>query len=127
MTQPTVLVVDDDFDALYLTSAQLAQAGYRAISATDIPQALERARAHKPDVVLLDHGLPFQPGLGAVGLLRKEPAFADAAIVLVSARHFGGEEVSHLDGYLQKPWDPRDLLGTIERCLEERGPPVTAG
>ena len=121
MTQPTVLVVDDDFDALVLTSMQLAEAGYHAVSATDIPQALELARTQKPAVVLLDHGLPLQPGLASVGTLRKEPALADAAIVLVSARYFGGEEVAHLDGYLQKPWSPRDLLGTVERVLEERG------
>jgi CheY-like chemotaxis protein len=61
--QPTVLVVDDDFDALVLTSMQLAEAGYHAVSATDIPQALEAARRQKPAVVLLDHGLPLQPGL----------------------------------------------------------------
>ena len=121
MTQPTVLVVDDDFDALVLTSMQLAEAGYRTINATDIPQALELARAQRPDVVLLDHGLPLQPGLAAVGTLRKEPALADAAIVLVSARYFADPEVAHLDGYVQKPWEPRDLLGTVERALEERG------
>lgn len=121
MTQPTVLVVDDDFDALVLTSMQLADAGYRAVSATDVPQALELARTQKPAVLLLDHGLPLQPGLAAVGMLRKEPALAGTAIVLISARYFDGEEVAHLDGYLQKPWSPRALLGTVERVIEGRG------
>jgi DNA-binding response OmpR family regulator len=106
---------------------QLAEAGYHPVSATDIPQALEAARRQKPAVVLLDHGLPLQPGLSAVGALRREPALADAAIVLVSARKFADTEVSHLDGYLQKPWDPKELLGTVERCLEERGGVGVAG
>ena len=115
MEKPTVLVIDDDLDALVLTTAVLGSAGYRVFSAVDVGQALELARAHHPQVVLLDHHLPVVVGLDAVESLRHEPALLGAAIVLVSSRQFAHPEVAHLDGYLRKPWTPEQLFDTIER------------
>ena len=115
MNKPTVLVIDDDLDALVLATAVLGSAGYRVFSAVDVGQALELARAHKPQVVLLDHHLPVVVGLDAVEALRHEPALLGAAIVLVSSRHFAGAEVAHLDGYVRKPWRPEQLIDAIER------------
>lgn len=115
MDKPTVLVIDDDLDVLVLTTALLGAEGYRVFSSVDIGQALELARAHHPQVVLLDHHLPVLPGLNAVELLRHEPALLGASIVLVTSRDFSGAEVAHLDGYVRKPWKPDDLLEAIER------------
>ena len=124
MHKATVLVVDDDVDVLVLTTFALEQAGYRALSATDIPQALEQARRCPPDVVLLDHRLPVQPGLGSVDQLRHEPSLAGAKLVLVTATRFAADEVKHLDGYLRKPWAPDDLYATLDRCV---GAPPAVG
>ena len=115
MDKPTVLVVDDDLDALVLATAVLGNAGYRVFSAVDVGQALELARAHHPRVVLLDHHLPVVPGLDSVEALRHEPSLLGAAIVLVTSRHFGGAEVAHLDGYVRKPWVPETLIQAVER------------
>lgn len=115
MDKTTVLVIDDDLDALVLATALLGSEGYRVFSAVDIGQALELARAHHPQVVLLDHHLPVVPGLDAVETLRHEPALLGAAIVLVTSRQFTGAEVEHLDGYVRKPWTPEHLLEAIER------------
>lgn len=116
MNRPTVLVIDDDLDALVLASAVLGNAGYRVFHAVDVAHGLELARAHRPQVVLLDHHLPVVLGLDAVETLRHEPALLGAAIILVSSRRFAGAEVAHLDGYLRKPWSPGELLDTIARA-----------
>lgn len=123
MEKPTVLVIDDDLDALVLATAVLGSAGYRVFCAVDVPQGLELARAHHPGVVLLDHHLPVLPGLDSVERLRHEPALLGAAIVLVSSRPFAGAEVAHLNGYVRKPWTPDQLLAAVERT---RGLPVDA-
>jgi len=115
MEKPTVLVIDDDLDALVLATAVLGSAGYRVFSAVDIAQGLELARAHHPQVVLLDHHLPVVVGLDAVEALRHEPALLGAAIVLVTSRRFDHPEVAHLDGYVRKPWTPDQLIDAIER------------
>lgn len=115
MKEPTVLVIDDDLDALVIAGAVLAAAGYHVLSAVDVAQGLEMARARRPDVVLLDHHLPVVVGLDAVGELRREPALLGVAIVLVSSRRFEHPEVAHLDGYVQKPWTPTQLLEAVGR------------
>jgi CheY-like chemotaxis protein len=115
MEKPTVLVIDDDLDALVSTTAVLASAGYRVLSAVDVSQAIELARENRPQVVLLDHQLPVVVGLDAVETLRHEPALLGAAIVIVSSRQFARPEVAHLDGYVRKPWTVDQLLGAIER------------
>jgi len=115
MEKPTVLVIDDDLDALVLTTAVLGSAGYRVLSAVDVGQAIELARRQRPQVVLLDHHLPVVVGLDAVEQLRHEPALLGAAIVLVSSRQFSGPEVAHLDGYVRKPWTAEELIDAIER------------
>ena len=114
MDKTKVLVIDDDLDALVLATAVLNSAGYRVYSAVDVTQALELARAHRPQVVLLDHHLPVMVGLDAVEALRHEPALRGAAIVLVTSRQFSGAEVAHLDGYVRKPWSPPQLLEAVE-------------
>jgi len=115
MTRPTVLVVDDDLDALVLTTTLLASEGFPVISAVDVPQAIDVAREHPPDVVLLDHDLPVLPGLGAVERLRADPSLAHAAIVLVTGYRFSPSELRVVDGYLRKPYRPDALLETVER------------
>lgn len=115
MERPTVLVIDDDIDALVLATVVLGNAGYRVFSAVDVAHGLDLARAHHPQVVLLDHHLPMVLGLDSVEALRHEPALLGAAIILVSSRHFAGAEVAHLDGYLRKPWVPQQLLDTVAR------------
>lgn len=113
--RPTVLVVDDDLDALVLTTTLLAAEGFPVISAVDVPQAIEVAQQHRPDVVLLDHDLPVLPGLGSVERLRGEPALSGAAIVLVTGHRFSPAELRVVDGYVRKPWQPDGLIETVER------------
>src|SRR4051812_7367082 len=100
MNRPTVLVVDDDLDALVLTTTLLAAEGFPVISAVDVVQAIEVAQQHPPDVVLLDHDLPVLPGLGAVERMREQPSLSRAAIVLVTGYRFSPAELRAVDGYL---------------------------
>lgn len=115
MARPTVLVVDDDLDTLVLTTTLLAAEGFPVISAVDVLQAIEVARQHPPDVVLLDHDLPVLPGLGSIERMRAEPALAHARIVLVTGYRFSPSELRSVDGYLRKPWQPDGLINLVER------------
>ena len=116
MERSKVLVVDDDLDSLVLATAMLDDAGYRVYSAVDVSQALQLAREHRPQTVLLDHHLPVITGLDALQQLRHEPALLGASIILISSRDFGREELREVDGYVRKPWTPGQLVTTIEKA-----------
>jgi DNA-binding response OmpR family regulator len=122
----TVLVVDDEPDIRRVVVAYLSQAGYRTWEAADGTHALELARELRPDVVVLDLGLPDVDG---VEVCRRLRTFTDAYVLMLTART---EEVDTLiglsvgaDDYLTKPFSPKVLLARITALLRrpraERG------
>lgn len=80
----TVLVVDDDPDARLLLAQYVKDDGCRAILAGNGEQGLRLARAHQPDLILLDIMMPQMNGLEVLERLREDPATADIPVVVVS-------------------------------------------
>ena len=78
-----VLVVDDDPDRLRLTSKLLAQAGHEILTASTGEEALARARAERPELVVLDVALPGVNGLEVWRRLRADPDTTDVSVILV--------------------------------------------
>src|SRR5256885_11559259 len=89
-----VLVVDDEPQIRTLLRATLTRAGYAVIEAASGREALNAKNIDKPDLVLLDLGLPDRDGLELVTLLRQEPP---AALIAVSARDQTGQKVARLE------------------------------
>jgi two-component system, OmpR family, phosphate regulon response regulator PhoB len=121
----TVLVVDDERDIVELVRYNLAQAGFRVVSATDGRQAVDLARREKPDLIVLDLMLPVLPGAEVARILKQDEKTREIPIVMLTAR---GEEVDRVvgfelgaDDYVVKPFSPRELILRIQAILRREG------
>jgi len=116
----TILVVDDSGLARRGTRRILEGAGYTILEAEDGMGALERYFVDKPDLVLLDLGLPDRDGLELIPLIKS----ANAAIIVVSARDATDQKVAALDlgadDYISKPFDTEEVLARIRVALRHR-------
>jgi diguanylate cyclase (GGDEF)-like protein len=122
------LVVDDDADIARFVEVNLRSAGYEVSVATDGEEALERAAALRPDLVLLDVMMPRIDGFEVAQRLRRNPQTANASIIMLTAKALSTDKVLGLtagaDDYIIKPFDPIELLarvkGTLRRAKEMR-------
>ena len=108
-----VLVVDDDIDAAEALGELLRDCGHEVATAHDGPQALERARLHRPEVVLLDIGLPEMDGYEVAKRIRGEVGLSDAVLVALSGydedRHRRLAREAGFDRHVTKPVDASKL------------------
>ena len=134
MTSPThtpsktILVVEDDPGIARLLRDYLERAGYAVVAAADGDNALIAAGAHRPDLVILDLGLPGRDGLDVTRALRRA---GDVPIIVVTAR---GEESDRIvglelgaDDYVVKPFSPKELVARVRavfRRTEARQEPA---
>src|SRR6266567_1582088 len=108
-----ILVVDDDVDAAEALGELLRDYGHDVATAHDGPQALEHARLHRPDVVLLDISMPDMNGYDVAKRMRCELGLGDALIVALSGhgedrhRHLARE--AGFDHHVTKPVDASNL------------------
>jgi two-component system KDP operon response regulator KdpE len=120
-SSPKVLVVDDEPQIRTLLKATLNRAGYVVVEAANGREALNAKSIDKPDLVLLDLGLPDRDGLELVTLLRGEPR---AALIVISARDQTEQKVAALDlgadDYVTKPFDTEELLARVRASLRHR-------
>jgi two-component system, OmpR family, KDP operon response regulator KdpE len=118
---PKVLVVDDEPQIRTLLQATLNRAGYTVVEAASGREALNAKSIDKPDLVLLDLGLPDRDGLELVTLLRAEPR---SALIVISARDQTDQKVAALDlgadDYVTKPFDTEELLARVRASLRHR-------
>ena len=118
----TVLVVDDELAIRRLLRTALERAAYRVLDAIDAKGAMASVQRHRPDVVLLDLGLPDRDGLELVPLIAKTP---EIGLIVVSARDATDQKVAALDlgahDYVTKPFDSEELLARLRTVLRRRG------
>ena len=114
----TVLVVDDEPEIVSLCRDYLESAGYAVIEAGDGSKAIELIARERPDLVVLDLGLPLVNGLDVTRSVRRESA---VPIVMLTAR---GEETDKLiglelgaDDYMTKPFSPKELVARVGAVL----------
>ena len=119
--KPQILVVDDEPEAVELVEFNLKQAGYAVITAADGAEALKKARAQPPDLIVLDVMLPEMDGFEICKTLRLDPATARVPIIMLTAKAAEIDRVLGLelgaDDYLTKPFSPRELLLRIKKIL----------
>jgi signal transduction histidine kinase len=112
-----ILVVDDNADIVETTTLLLAMSGHQVRSAKDGLQALQVATAFRPDVVLLDIGLPLMDGYEVARRLRLEPATTGALLVALTGYGQEGDRQrgreAGFDAHLLKPVDPQALARMI--------------
>ncbi len=116
-----LLVIEDDPAIRRLLRVTLERAGHAVAAAATAREALALLPIEKPQVILLDLGLPDRDGLELVQLLKRGGA---ATLIVVSARDETAEKVAALDlgadDYLVKPFDSEELLARIRAALRHR-------
>jgi two-component system, OmpR family, KDP operon response regulator KdpE len=122
---PTVLVVEDDEETRRVIIRELTARGYVVDAAADGRSALERWGKRRPDVVLLDLGLPDVDGLRVIGHIRRE---ATTPIVILSGRYEEREKVEALergaDDYVTKPFGVDELNARLRVALRRAAGPA---
>jgi len=124
-TEKTLLVIEDETAILMFLRSSLPRAGWELLEATTARVGLGLAAKSKPDVILLDLGLPDQDGIETLKTLRK---WTSAPVIIISAR---GQEIDKIrgldagaDDYLTKPFGIPELLARLRVALRhaERAP-----
>lgn len=117
----TILVVDDEAAIVRLVRDYLEQAGFHVVVASDGDEALRRANEHKPDLIVLDLGLPLRDGLDVTRELRRA---SDVPIIVLTARGDEADRIVGLelgaDDYVVKPFSPKELVARV-RAIFRRG------
>ena len=118
-----ILVVDDNVDLVRSTAGLLSLFGFQVTTAYDGPSAIREACAYRPDVVLLDIGLPGMDGYEVARRLRKEKGFQEALLIAITG--YGQEEDSRkshdagFDHHLVKPVDYNVLRSLLDVVAEQ--------
>jgi CheY-like chemotaxis protein len=114
----TILIVDDEFSIAETVSEVLSWWGYQVIAAANGEQGLERARAHRPALVLLDYMMPVLDGLQTLNRLRADPGLADLPVIMMTAAPNGLPTAKRQwDELLLKPFDSDQLMRAIQRLI----------
>ena len=116
-----ILLVDDQADIRETTSLALAQGGHQVITAADGLQGVERARAERPDLVLMDIEMPRMDGWEALRLLRLDEETRDIPVAMFTILFDLREKVRALkygaQDYISKPYSLDDLLDRVDRIV----------
>jgi DNA-binding response OmpR family regulator len=114
----TVLVVDDEPKIVQIARDYLEHAGFRVLTAGDGERALAVVRGFKPDLVVLDLGLPGADGLDVTRALRRD---SELPIIILTARSDESDRIVGLelgaDDYVVKPFSPKELVARVRAVL----------
>ena len=113
-----ILVVDDELKIVQLARDYLEHAGFTVLMARDGKSALASVRAEKPDLIILDLGLPEMDGLDVTRALRKD---SNVPIIMLTARVEETDKLVGLelgaDDYITKPFSPKELVARVRAVL----------
>ncbi len=122
----TILVLDGDPETREILTGNLRHAGYRAECASSAAEAEAQVRDTRPDVTLIEWGVPGILALSYARKLRADPRTAATGIIMVSARAAEHDKVAALecgaDDYVTKPFSTRELLARVKALMRRRFP-----
>jgi two-component system cell cycle response regulator DivK len=125
-----ILLVEDHEEIWDFLSRRLTRRGHEVSLATDGQQAVDKARAERPEIILLDMNLPVMDGWTAAGVMKGAPETATIPIIALTAHAMSGDREKAIaagcDDYHPKPVDFSKLLGQIE-ALVPSAPAGAAG
>lgn len=116
-----ILVVDDEPDLREIIAYHLKKEGYTVVMAENGKEAIDAAKRHHPDLILLDIMMPVMDGIEACRLMRLMPEFKNTFMVFLTARSEEYSEISGFDvgadDYIAKPIKPRVLISRVQAIL----------
>jgi CheY-like chemotaxis protein len=117
----SIVVADDDPDILRIVSMSLEAVGYEVFKATNGQEAVDLAKAHHPNLVLLDMMMPVLSGYEAVQALKADESTRDIPVVGLSAKAMATDMEratdAGIDGYITKPFRIAQVLTVVEGYL----------
>src|SRR5438874_6446425 len=123
-----ILIVDDEPKIVQLTRDYFEHAGFAVTSALTGKAALAAAHSEKPDLIVLDLGLPEVDGLDVTRALRRE---SDVPIIMLTARAEEADKLIGLelgaDDYLTKPFSPRELVARARALFRRIDSTIASG
>ena len=117
-----ILIVDDEPDLLKVLQIRLKDTGYEVFTGVNGQEALDIAKQTKPDLMILDLYLPVKNGDEVARILKNDEKFKDLPIMLISATNKTLSERTKKSGanaFLTKPFEPEELVNTIEKLLKK--------
>lgn len=119
-----ILIVEDNEKNMKLVRDVLQVKGYRTLEAGSAEDGIALARAHTPDLVLMDIQLPGMNGIDALGVLRADPATAAIPVIAVTASVMQQDRkqitAAGFDAYIGKPINLKEFLETVRTMAETR-------
>lgn len=116
-----ILIVEDNRLNMELATDLLEAAGHTVLQAPTAELGIDKARADRPDVILMDIRLPGMPGTAAMRVLKGDPHTARIPTVALTAQAMRGDAEAAMadgfDGYLTKPIDTRHFAREVETFL----------
>lgn len=118
MEVSTVLVVEDSPTDLHLLLGYLENNGYRTLVANDGEEALEKAVAEQPDLILMDVVMPGMNGFEATRALSRKPQTRDIPVIVVTSKNQETDKIWAMRqgarGFVSKPVDEKSLIDMIQ-------------
>ena len=124
-----ILIAEDEPDILEIIAFNLRAQGYEIITAKNGNEAIEKAREHKPDLIILDVMMPGKNGFEVCRYLRMQEDFRNTIIIFLTALNDESTEIKGLetggDDYISKPISPKVLISRVNalfrRIIRETG------
>lgn len=131
MQKAKIVVVDDDQDIRDSVASMLETQGYDVITAKDRPEGMEKIKAEKPDLAVLDVMMDSSSdGFEMSRELKKNPELKDMPILLLTGVNqetgfdfesaAGDSQWCPVDGFLNKPVEPESLISEVSRLLQNK-------
>jgi len=125
MEGKTILVVEDNHLNMKLVVALLEMNNYIVLEALDAETGIQLVREHKPDLILMDIQLPGMDGLSATRIIKRDESLHGIPVVALTSYAMQGDEEkarsAGCTGYISKPINTRDFLGTVSQILNGEG------
>ena len=123
MAKANILLIDDDKEFAQDMKEILGVQGYQVSAANSPPEASRLLRQEKPDLILLDIGMPMHDGRRFCTYLKRQERYRDMPVLIMSGRSEHevewAAELSQADGYITKPFEPKQLGKQIENLLKK--------
>jgi len=122
-----ILLIDDDVDFVEATRIVLESKPYEVIVAYEGNEGLQKARAEKPDLIILDVIMPVKDGFTAAEELKKDTELSEIPVIMLTSYADKGGETSiaasrgltlEAEDYIDKPVRPEELLERVEKQLK---------
>ncbi|MBL7151280.1 MAG: response regulator [Candidatus Omnitrophica bacterium] len=121
MKAKSILIIDDEVELLDLLKIRLQDAGYEVYTAPDGKEGLEKARAQRPDLIVLDILMPNKDGYAFVKESRRDKSINGIPIIILTAKAAMQDlfKMQGVSDYIMKPFEARELMQRIEKLLNK--------